>query len=113
VFAAEPHGVVPALLPFDERAVARAVADAQVRLELPALFVEPADLRVTVHRDAEGPARGLVVINATSRQLDAKVTSAGASEAEDALDGARFRATVGVFELPVAPRSVRMLELRT
>jgi len=92
--------------------VVRAVADAQVRLELPTLFVEPADIRVTVHRDAEGVPRVLFVINATPRPIEAKVTSAGASEGEDVLDGSRFRATVGVFELPVAPRSVRMLELR-
>ncbi len=111
-YVQEPSDMVPALLPFDEDAVVRAVADAQVRLELPTLFAEPADIRVTVHRDADAVPRVLFVINATERQIEAKVTSAGASEAEDALDGSRFRATVGVFALPVPPRSVRMLELR-
>ncbi|HTQ07977.1 MAG TPA: beta-galactosidase [Polyangiaceae bacterium] len=108
----ESSGVVPALLPFDEAAVLHAVAEAQIRLELPTLFAEPADIRVTLHRDAAGTPRVLFVINATPHPIAAKVTSAGASDAEDALDGTRFRATVGVFELPVAARSVRMLELR-
>jgi beta-galactosidase len=111
-FAPEPNAAVPALLAFDEAAIVRAVAQAQVRLELPTIAVAPADIRVTLHADARGVPRVLFVINATSRAIDARVAASGAFEAEDVLDGARFRATVGAFELPVAARSVRMLELR-
>ncbi|HSU38914.1 MAG TPA: hypothetical protein VLJ38_05070, partial [Polyangiaceae bacterium] len=70
-------------------------------------------IRVTLHEDERGTPRVLFVINATPETIDAKVAAAGAFEAEDVLDGARFRANVGSFELPVAARSVRMLELRT
>jgi beta-galactosidase len=111
-FATEPGAAVPALLPFDEAAILRAVAEAQIRLELPTLAASPADIRVTLHADARGVPRVLFVINATPYALDAKVSAAGAASAEDALDGTRFRATVGAFELPMAPRGVRMLELR-
>jgi beta-galactosidase len=111
-FVHDPNAIVPALLAFDEGAIVRAVAQAQVRLELPTIAVAPTDIRVTLHQDRRGTPRVLFVINATSRAIDAKVGAAGAFEAEDVLDGSRFRATVGAFELPVAPRSVRMLELR-
>lgn len=112
-FVDDPLAPVPALLPFDEAAIARAVAEAQVRLALPTIAVAPADIRVTLHEDERGTPRVLFVINATPDTIDAKVAAAGAFEAEDVLDGARFRANVGSFELPVAARSVRMLELRT
>jgi beta-galactosidase len=111
-FAPDPSAPVPALLAFDEAAIVRAVAEAQVRLELPTLAVAPTDIRVTLHRDARGAPRVLFVINATPHAIDAKVAAAGAFEAEDVLDGSRFRATFDAFELPVAARSVRMLELR-
>jgi len=111
-FVTAPDHAVPALLPFDEAAIVHAVAEAQIRLELPTLSASPADIRVTLHADERGVPRVLFVINATAHALDAKVSAAGAVEAEDVLDGARFRAAGGAFELPVAPRSVRLLELR-
>ena len=111
-FVTEPGDAVPALLPFDEAAIVRAVTEAQIRLQLPTLTALPADIRVTLHADERGVPRVLFVINATPHPIDARVSAAGALEAEDVLDGARFHATTGLFELTVAPRSVRMLELR-
>jgi hypothetical protein len=112
VLEAAPGDPVPALLPFDSAAIARAVLEARQRLDLPTLHVEPADVRITLHSDARGIPRVLFVINATERAIEAKVTAASAREGVDVLDGALFRATVGTFELTLPPRSVRMLELR-
>lgn len=112
VLAADPGDAVPALLPFDEAAIVRAVVEARQRLDLPSLRIEPEDVRVTVHADARGVPRVMFVINATEHEIRATVTAAGAREGHDVLDGALFRVTVGVFELTLLPRSVRMLELR-
>jgi beta-galactosidase len=112
VLASELSAPVPALLPFDEAGIERAVLDARLRLELPTLSVEPAEARVTLHRDRQGVPRVLFVVNATTLPMQATVTLSGVSEAIDVLDGARFRATFGVLALPVAPKSVRMLEIR-
>jgi beta-galactosidase len=110
--ATEPGDAVPALLPFDEAAIVRAVVEARQRLELPVLSVEPAEVRLTLHSDKRGTPRVLFAINATQHEITAKTTAAGAREGHDVLDGAVFRATVGAFELTLPPRSVRMLELR-
>jgi hypothetical protein len=112
VLETEPGDPVPALLPFDEGAIARAVVEARQRLELQTLFVEPAEVRITLHADSKGVPRVLFVVNATEHEIAAKVTSAGASVGQDVLDGALFRATQGVFEVTLPSRSVRMLELR-
>jgi beta-galactosidase len=108
----EPGAAVPLILPFDEATIVRTVAEARARLELPTLSATPADIRITLHGDEGGAPRVLFVINATPGAIDARVSAAGAAQAEDVLDGTSFRATFGAFELPVAPRSVRMLELR-
>jgi len=112
VLETAPGDPVPALLPFDAGAIARAVLEARQRLDLPTLHVEPSDVRITLHSDERGVPRVLFVLNATERAIEAKVTAAGAHEGVDVLDGAHFRATVGRFELAVPPRTVRMLELR-
>ena len=54
----------------------------------------------------------LFAINPTECLLQAKLGALGASEAEDALDGSVFRANFDAFELPVPPRTVRLLVLR-
>jgi beta-galactosidase len=108
----DPGDAVPAVLPFEEAAIVRAVVEARQRLELPVLRVEPAEVRVTLHSDAQGTPRVLFAINATKHAITASVTAAGAAEAHDVLDGAAFGATGGSFALSVPPRTVRMLELR-
>ena len=107
-----PPGPVPGLLPFDEAAIANAVAHARDTLGLDTLPVEPNDLRVTLHRDNRGTPRVLFVINATERETTGRVTAAGAYEAEDLLDGSIFRASVGALTLELPPRTARMLLLR-
>jgi hypothetical protein len=102
---------VPALLAFDESAIAEAVANAEQRLRFEKLPVEPEELRVTLHCDSRGTPRVLFVINATERAVVGKVASAGAYQAEDLLDGSIFRASVGALTLEVLPRTARMLEL--
>jgi beta-galactosidase len=60
--------------------------------------------------DAERP-RVLFVTNATPEPQIATLAGGLASEARDALDEQLFRATLVGLEIPMAPRSVRMLEL--
>jgi beta-galactosidase len=103
--------VVPALLHFDAAAIAGAVAEAEARLGLEKLAVEPEDLRVTLHCDNRGTPRVLFVINATEHPVIGKVGSAGAYQAEDLLDGSIFRASVGALTVEVQPRTARILEL--
>jgi hypothetical protein len=67
---------------------------------------------VTLHHDRSGQPRVLFAINPTESPLEAKLGALGASVAEDALDGSVFRANFDVFELPVPPRTVRLLALR-
>jgi hypothetical protein len=112
VLATTPGDAVPALLPFDEAAIVRAVVEARQRLDLPSFRIEPEDVRVTVHADARGVPRVMFVINATEHEIRATVTAAGAREGQDVLDGALFRTAGGVFEVTLPPRNVRMLELR-
>ena len=81
-------------------------------LQLPSLLASPAELSVTLHHDRAGKPKVLFAINPTECLLQAKVAAFGAAEAEDALDGSVFRATFDAFELPVPPRTVRLLALR-
>jgi beta-galactosidase len=104
-------GPVPALLPFDAGAIARAVAQAEAALGLEKLVVEPDELRVTLHCDKRGTPRVLFVINAGEKPVVGKVTAVGAHQAEDLLDGSIFRASVGALTLELLPRTARMLEL--
>ena len=53
----------------------------------------------------------LFVINATERRLASRVDAVGARSAADLLEGSIFRSNAGRFQIELAPRSVRMLEL--
>ena len=106
------HAGIPVLLELDRTAIAGAVDSAIERLDLPVLAAEPAEVHVTLHRDADGAPQLLFVINPTESDLEADVTAAGAELAVDALDGQRIRARSGRLSLRVRRRSVRMLELR-
>ncbi len=105
-------GAAPLLLGLDRAAIREAVDRAIVELGLPVLEAEPAEIHVTLHRDPDGAPQLLFVINPTERDLEARVTAAGAEVAVDALDGQRIRARSGLLSLRVRRRSVRMLELR-
>ncbi len=110
--AAGRAGGLPVLLGTDRTALLEAVDRAIEQLELPVLAAEPAEVHVTLHRDADGAPQVLFVINPTEHDLEARVTAAGAELAVDALDGQRIRAHLGKLSLWVRRRSVRMLELR-
>lgn len=103
---------LPTFLDFDEVRMSAAIDRAVELLALPVLDASPADLAVTVHHDREGKPRVLFAINPTGCELQATIGALGASEAEDALDGAIFRAKFDSFELPVPARTVRLLALR-
>ena len=102
---------VPALLPFDTEAIARAVAGAQRELELTSLACEPDDVRVTLHCDKRGTPRVLFAINATEDGIAARMDARGARRAVDLIDGSVFSPHSGALSVELAPRSVRMLEL--
>ncbi len=91
--------------------LAAAIESAQQELALPHLAVSPDQVFVTLHRDAQGKARLLFVINPSPARLEATVTAAGAKSAQDAISGERFGAKLGALHLPMPPRCVRMLEL--
>jgi len=87
------------------------VAGARRELELAGLACDPDEARVTLHCDKKGTPRVLFVINATERGFSSRVGSVGARGAADLLDGSAFRSRAGRFDVELAPRSVRMLEL--
>jgi beta-galactosidase len=107
------RGSVPPLLPFDDAAIAEAVATAKRELELTPLASEPGDVRVTLHCDRRGTPRVLFAINATEHDIESHIDAVGARRAVDLLDHTEFRPRAGSFNVEIAPRSVRMFELST
>jgi beta-galactosidase len=105
-------GPIPRFLEGDAASIAEAVALAVTSLALPTLSVMPAELTATVHHDRHGVPRALFLINPTECDVAGRVSACGASEAEDALDGSTFRASLEHFELNVPARTVRLLELK-
>jgi beta-galactosidase len=111
VLSNERKAAVPALLPFDVEAIARAVSSAQRELGLTSLACEPDDVRVTLHCDKRGTPRVLFAINATENGVGARIDASGARRAVDLLDDSVHLPRSGMLELELAPRTVRMLEL--
>jgi beta-galactosidase len=105
-------GRLPTFLDFDEARLSATIDQAIEILGLPTLAANPAELLATVHQDENGTPRALFAINPTDGALLARIDAHGASEAEDMLDGARFRANSYGFELPVPARTVRLLALQ-
>ncbi len=116
----EPPGVlrhaydraIPTLLDFDVGRLTSVIDHAAEQLELPALAATPSELNVTVLHDSHGLPRALFAINPTADTLAARIADSGAARAEDVLDDSVFHAKFGAFELPVPPRTVRLLALR-
>ncbi|HWA75817.1 MAG TPA: beta-galactosidase [Polyangiaceae bacterium] len=103
---------LPTFVDFEANQLSATIDRAVELLQLPSLLASPAELSVTLHHDRAGKPKVLFAINPTECLLQAKVAAFGAAEAEDALDGSVFRATFDAFELPVPPRTVRLLALR-
>jgi beta-galactosidase len=103
---------LPTFLEFEPTRLSATIDRAVELLRIPALVASPPQLAVTLHHDRLGKPRVLFALNPTEFPIEAKLGALGASEAEDALDGMVFRANFDVFELPVPPRTVRMLTLR-
>jgi beta-galactosidase len=103
---------LPTLLEFEPERLAVAIDHAVEVLNLPLLVATPDEIQVSVHHDVAGTARVLFVINPTAEEVLATVGACGANSAEDALDGTHVHARFGAFELPIPPRTVRMLALR-
>lgn len=115
-------GMKPLARPFDVGAIDlvettspadidREVARAIESLALPTFATNPASIHVTVHEDERGRPRVAFVINGSAQDVVARVAIGRARSAEDAIDGAKFGAKDGTFELRMAPRSIRMLVL--
>jgi beta-galactosidase len=90
--------------------VARAVAE----LGLTTFACDPTGVQAAVHEDDAGVARVVFVLNASDEHLVAQVTLGTEADWEDALGtssmtGGSTRSRDGVLELPVRPRTVRML----
>lgn len=111
VLAGGSRSAVPALLPFDPDAIARAVTGAKRNLELEALGCEPDAVRVTLHTDRKGTPRVLFAINAGEDGVAARIDAAGSRRAADLLDGSVFLPRSGSFDVELEPRTVRMFEL--
>lgn len=91
---------------------ASAVDQAVDLLRLPTQACDPSDVLVTVHEDAAGVARVVFVLNATDRQVTARVRCGlTATRVVDALDDTEFHVVSGVLEVAVRPRAVRMLKV--
>lgn len=106
-----PGAPVPGLLSLDHTALDRTVASAALTLALPRLAVTPKPISATLHRRSDGSAAVLFLVNPSEHPLEATVTAAGAKEASDALTGERFASSLGALHVPIAARTVRMLEL--
>jgi len=102
---------VPALVPFDDAAIEDAVSRAAVALELPTLHVDPPVVRTTLHVDRRGKPRVLFVINGSDREVKVRVDAASTSRAADLFDGTTLEARAGMFDMELAPRTVRFFEL--
>jgi hypothetical protein len=89
--------------------------------------VDPPDVFVSVHEDANGRARVLFVMNPTSKNLIAKISLPGAARLEDLLPDARasrsserilggreraLEREAGSFPVEVAARTVRLFAVR-
>jgi beta-galactosidase len=102
---------VPDLLGLDETSLRAAVRAAKSTLGLPSLECSPDAAFVTVHRDDTGQARVAFALNPTPHAVRAELSLPGITRAVDALDGNEFRARVRSLEVPLPPRSARMLQL--
>jgi beta-galactosidase len=79
-------------------------------LSLPTWPVDPAEVHVTVHEDAQGAPRVVFVMNPTPGEIVARVSLAGVEGLVDVLgEGARIGRTAGAFEVAMPARVVRML----
>ncbi|MFO7178634.1 MAG: beta-galactosidase [Pseudomonadota bacterium] len=101
------------LLPRDETLLGGALDDAIRTLGLRRFEATPGELGVAVHTDASGRARVLFAVNTTDRPLAGHVEAFGANVAEDVLDGSTFEARGGTLSLPVPPKAVRFLHLKS
>lgn len=91
---------------------ASAVDQAVDLLGLPTQACDPSDVLVTVHEDAAGVTRVVFVLNATDRQVTARVRCGlTTSRVVDALEDTEFRVVSGVLEVAMRPRAVRMLKV--
>lgn len=89
-----------------------AVDQAVDLLDLPTHACDPSDVLVTVHEDFAGVARVVFVLNASDRQVTARVRCGlQATRVVDALDETEFRVVSGVLEVVMRPRAVRMLKV--
>jgi beta-galactosidase len=102
---------LPLVLPFDDRAIADAVAAAKTTLGLPTLRVEPEVARVTLHVDRQARPRALFLLNPSEARIVAKVDVGGVMALHDVLDGESIGASVRAFEIGLEPRSARFFEL--
>jgi beta-galactosidase len=110
-FVEKTDAAVPLVLPADEAAMAAVVTAAKRSLALPVLAVEPATARATLHVDADARPRALFVINPGAVPIVAKVRVPHANAIHDLLDDETIGASVGAFEVGLAPRSARIFEL--
>jgi len=102
---------VPTRLSLDEHALREAVRSARTALDLQGFECTTAGVTLTLHRDEAGQPRVAFLINASPRALHAEVSLPGVARAIDALDGTEFRAKGAKLEVPLAPQTVRFLEL--
>jgi beta-galactosidase len=121
-----PHDVTGLEIePLDDATRAYAlVARRMEELGLPSYTVDPADAYLTVHEDDAGTPRVAFLMNPTPLETVAKVAIPRAVALVDVLPlrrsagrasypDARIRRVAGSFDVPAAPRTVRMFAIET
>ncbi len=88
------------------------VSDAVSSRKLPTLATDHDDVFTTVHHDRDGVPRVLFAINPTDAALTAHLSvDPRVRTASDMLKEQSFRLVEGTLELPIKPKTVRMLAL--
>ncbi|MDP9034333.1 MAG: beta-galactosidase [Myxococcota bacterium] len=96
--------------PLDELARADALVARRIdELGLPTWPVDPPDLFLSVHEDADERPRVVFVMNPTPADVTARLSVAGVGALVDALDGLRVSRVGGALEVTVGARAIRMM----
>jgi beta-galactosidase len=100
---------VELLVATDAARVDRAVARAVEALDLLSVACDPGGIHATVHEDDQGAPRVVFAINASERDVLARITLGVDASWEDAIEGGTAHSELGVLEVRVLPWTVRML----
>ncbi|HZO13108.1 MAG TPA: beta-galactosidase [Polyangiaceae bacterium] len=105
----DPPRALELLTAIDPARIDRAVARAVETQNLPSLACDPEGIHATVHEDESGRPRVLFAINASDRDVVARITIDVDARWEDVLDAGSADSELGTLEVRLLPWTVRML----